>query len=240
MMNPRYKAFTNLFHLLAIAQNESQLRSHFMAETGSLFGAKSWGIAFFDTNHQVAALDFTGFSETFIDRYSEIGWQADPMMRCVIEQHIPTHNLLVNVTTPWKESIVYQHLWSRYGFEHGIIAPLLGQGEIIGKIHFLRTQGMPSFTDEDLRNISALSCHLSVNLAMLRLQSPQNSAGVRDCLTKRELQIVDLIAKGLTNHEMAQKLGISDNGVKQALKRIFVKLHVSTRAQMVAKVYDLS
>lgn len=55
------------------------------------------------------------------------------------------------------------------------------------------------------------------------------------CLTHRELQIADLVAKGLTNAEIATELWISQNTVKQTLKRIFRKLNVSTRADMVAR-----
>ncbi|MDZ8188013.1 MAG: helix-turn-helix transcriptional regulator [Nostoc sp. ChiSLP02] len=233
-MNLKHQAFANFFHLLSLAKNESELRSHFMEEAGRLFHANSWGIAFFDNNHQLTALDLKGLPERFIDQYSEIGWQADPMMSCMVEQHIPVHNLLVNSVASWKQTKVYQHLWSRYDFEHGMIAPLLGQGEIIGKIHFLRTKGMPGFAEEDLRSITALNTHLCVCLATLRSQSSQTSASVRTCLTKRELQIADLVARGLNNNEIALKLGISNNGVKQALKRMFLKLNVSARSQMVA------
>ncbi|MDJ0737246.1 MAG: LuxR C-terminal-related transcriptional regulator [Nostocaceae cyanobacterium] len=204
----------------------------------AIFGAKSWGIALFDENHQLATLNLQGLSETFIDRYSEIGWEADPMMCCMIERHIPTHNLLVNSPLAWKQTSVYQHVWSPYGFEHGMIAPLLGKGEIIGKIHFLRGKGMPCFGEEDLRSVSALSTHLSVCLATLRLQFSPPIADASACLTNRELQIADLVAKGLNNTEIGLKLGISHNGVKQALKRMFLKLNVSARAQMVAKLRE--
>ncbi|NJK48896.1 helix-turn-helix transcriptional regulator [Candidatus Gracilibacteria bacterium] len=55
-------------------------------------------------------------------------------------------------------------------------------------------------------------------------------------LTKREQQIVNLIAHGLKTSELSAQLGITQNSVKQSLKRIFVKLDVSTRAEMIAKL----
>ena len=55
-------------------------------------------------------------------------------------------------------------------------------------------------------------------------------------LTHRELQIAELVAQGLTNAEIAVRLWISVNTVKQTLKNIFRKLNVSARAQMVAKL----
>ena len=55
-------------------------------------------------------------------------------------------------------------------------------------------------------------------------------------LTARELEIAKLVAQGCTNGEIAVKLWITQNSVKQALKRMFRKLEVSTRAEMVAKL----
>lgn len=55
-----------------------------------------------------------------------------------------------------------------------------------------------------------------------------------NCLTPREIQIAQLVAQGQTNAEIGVTLWITENSVKQALKRMFRKLEVSSRAQMVA------
>lgn len=52
----------------------------------------------------------------------------------------------------------------------------------------------------------------------------------------RELQIVELVALGRTNAEIGTQLWITENSVKQALKRMFRKLDVSSRAEMVAQL----
>jgi DNA-binding NarL/FixJ family response regulator len=56
-------------------------------------------------------------------------------------------------------------------------------------------------------------------------------------LTSRELQIAELVALGRTNAAIGSELWITENSVKQALKRMFRKLAVSSRAEMVAQVY---
>jgi DNA-binding NarL/FixJ family response regulator len=53
-------------------------------------------------------------------------------------------------------------------------------------------------------------------------------------LTGRELQILELLAKGSTNKEISGVLDISDNTVRHHVKHIMVKLHVSDRAEAVA------
>lgn len=54
-------------------------------------------------------------------------------------------------------------------------------------------------------------------------------------LTEREREVLDLLAQGLTNKEIAERLVITTNTVKRHLKAIFEKLDVHTRAGAAAK-----
>jgi DNA-binding NarL/FixJ family response regulator len=56
-----------------------------------------------------------------------------------------------------------------------------------------------------------------------------------DSLTDREREVVALLARGLTNKEIAEALVITTNTVKRHLKAIFEKLEVHTRAAAAAK-----
>lgn len=55
-------------------------------------------------------------------------------------------------------------------------------------------------------------------------------------LTDREREVLDLLAQGLTNKEIAERLVITSNTVKRHLKAIFEKLNVHTRSAATAKV----
>ena len=52
-------------------------------------------------------------------------------------------------------------------------------------------------------------------------------------LTGREIQVLLLVAEGLVNKEIAAKLKISEWTVSTHLRRIFAKLNVKSRAEMV-------
>ncbi len=52
-------------------------------------------------------------------------------------------------------------------------------------------------------------------------------------ITKRELEILELIAQGLSNREIAGKLFVSENTVKTHSSRVFDKLGAKRRTQAV-------
>ena len=56
-----------------------------------------------------------------------------------------------------------------------------------------------------------------------------------DLLTEREREVFDLLARGMTNKEIAAELVITINTVKRHLKAIFEKLEVHTRSAAAAK-----
>jgi len=62
------------------------------------------------------------------------------------------------------------------------------------------------------------------------------SSNELSALTDREREVLDLLAQGLTNKEIAEKLFITTNTVKRHLKAIFEKLDVHTRTAATAKV----
>lgn len=61
--------------------------------------------------------------------------------------------------------------------------------------------------------------------------------GKNDVLTRREIEILRLVAEGLFNKEIAYKLSISEKTVKNHVSNIFKKIGVSDRTQ--AAVYAI-
>jgi DNA-binding CsgD family transcriptional regulator len=57
-------------------------------------------------------------------------------------------------------------------------------------------------------------------------------------LTDREMNVLEHLAKGLTNKEIAITLGIAEQTIKEHLKHIMVKTHVSTRTAVLAQLFQ--
>jgi LuxR family maltose regulon positive regulatory protein len=64
-------------------------------------------------------------------------------------------------------------------------------------------------------------------------------SGLADPLSAREGAILNLIAQGLSNKEVARNLAIAPETVKSHVKHIFIKLGVEKRAQAVARAQSL-
>lgn len=71
----------------------------------------------------------------------------------------------------------------------------------------------------------------------VKLEEKSNLSSVDDALTKREIEVLKLLAEGLFNKEIAYMLAISEKTVKNHVSNIFKKINVSDRTQ--AAVYAI-
>ncbi|RCJ41602.1 helix-turn-helix transcriptional regulator [Nostoc punctiforme NIES-2108] len=217
-------ALQALFHGIAQAEDEQTLRSHISAEMSEYFSATRCGLFFFA---QIAIVD------SKIQKALQIALspQHNPVARYLLERHAPVHEALVVEPKTWKLICPRADHW------HVMAGPIVSNGELVGVVGLTRQQGMPAFDSQNLTDLSALCLHISTWVAMAQLQQPLLQT---KCLTPREMQIASLVAKGQTNAEISAELWITENSVKQALKRMFRKLEVSSRAHMVAKLSTVS
>jgi DNA-binding NarL/FixJ family response regulator len=103
------------------------------------------------------------------------------------------------------------------------------------------------FRDEPLKNLSKCiravhggqvwvnSQHLGYLLDALG-QTPKpliQPAPVNGHLSKREEDVVRLVAEGLSNREVSEQLGLSEHTIRNYLFHVFDKLGVSTRVELV-------
>ncbi|BAZ05754.1 LuxR C-terminal-related transcriptional regulator [Calothrix sp. NIES-3974] len=211
-----------VFQAIAQSQTEVELRQALTATIEGYFQVQRWGIYLFDEQPEVT-LNSQGIPDVCL--------KDNPIGQFVFERHAPAHEALILPAGDW------QLLCPRDDHAHVMSGPIVCDGRLIGTLNLARASGYPAFNTNDLTDLSALCLHLSAKLATLRSQPQKNSPSeFTNRLTPRELEIAELVAQGLTNAEIGEKLWITQNSVKQALKRMFRKLGVSARAEMVAKL----
>jgi DNA-binding CsgD family transcriptional regulator/pimeloyl-ACP methyl ester carboxylesterase len=67
--------------------------------------------------------------------------------------------------------------------------------------------------------------------AHTRRQIVQHAPGGVAALTAREVEVLELVAEGLTNEQISRELYVSLNTVRHHLKNIFLKTHTSNRTE---------
>lgn len=65
--------------------------------------------------------------------------------------------------------------------------------------------------------------------------APGGGPDLRDLLSRREAEVMDLVADGLSNGEVAARLYISQKTVKNHVNSLFAKLGVTTRSQAIVR-----
>ncbi|MEA3131229.1 MAG: hypothetical protein QOF46_3024, partial [Paraburkholderia sp.] len=116
----------------------------------------------------------------------------------------------------------------------GIYRSILDQGPEIGPL--LQAVRDDTRSTAQTKDASAYIDHL---LDGWRALYQPASKPERESLSPRERNIVELIAEGQSNKEIARALGITPETVKSHVKSIFVKLAVDKRAQAVARAQAL-
>ncbi|MBC7866588.1 MAG: response regulator transcription factor [Gloeobacteraceae cyanobacterium ES-bin-316] len=83
-----------------------------------------------------------------------------------------------------------------------------------------------------------MSSQIARKVVMLFQQKPAGlTDGSLDILTKRELEILEMLANGLVYKEISEKLFISSETVRKHVYNVYNKLHVSNRVEAVNKYF---
>jgi len=213
-------ALSALFRGIAQAKDEETLRSHLSSQIKEYFSATRGGLFFLT---QIPLID-SKLQKTLQIAFSP---QYNPVVRYLVERHAPVHEAMVVEPKTWKLICPRADHW------HVMAGPIVSAGQLVGVIGFTREQGMSAFDSQNLTDLSAICLHISSWVATTKSPQPLLQT---ERLTPREVQIASLVAQGRSNAEISAELWITENSVKQALKRMFRKLEVSSRTQMLAKL----
>jgi DNA-binding NarL/FixJ family response regulator len=91
----------------------------------------------------------------------------------------------------------------------------------------------PNSLLEAIRTVAAGGAWMDPKISAQTGSGPVRSSPAPDHLTPREQNVLRSVFEGLTNKEIAYRLGVSQSSVKMTLQHLFDKMGVRTRGQLV-------
>lgn len=136
-------------------------------------------------------------------------------------------------TRAFRRTAFYTLMMRPYGVEHELKLWLPAPPRQSYCLSLVRCPG-GDFADRDVALLSLVRPHLA------RLRARWERAPRPAQLTEREVDVLELVAQGLTNREVAARLFISTGTVRTHLEHIYEKLGVRTRAGAVAAAFRIA
>ena len=116
------------------------------------------------------------------------------------------------------------------GIRHEVQVPMTPFGLTDRRLLLFRTAG-PDFNERELMMLRLARPHL----AELHVRRDRELRGEPN-LTPRQWEILRRVASGASNTQIARTLGLSEATVRKHLENIFLRLHVMSRTEAVARV----
>ncbi len=132
----------------------------------------------------------------------------------------------------------------RSGQPGGFIGVFVEQGPFTAEMlsNLLEQELVPAEFREyalNVYNATSQSATISKNIITLKSSSGKAIPVLIDPLTDRELEVLCLMAEGLTYQDVAERLIISLNTVRYHVKAIYGKLNVNNRTQAIEHARQL-
>ncbi|MEY4170183.1 MAG: hypothetical protein RLZ94_1256 [Actinomycetota bacterium] len=111
-------------------------------------------------------------------------------------------------------------------------------GPTADELGALVSAGARGAVDRDLDEAALMSAAHAVADGRTVVNAGTRSSGATTRppdLTRREFQVLALLGEGRTNHQIAEALVISENTVKNHVRRLYEKLQVRSRTEAVVK-----
>jgi DNA-binding CsgD family transcriptional regulator len=140
------------------------------------------------------------------------------------------------------KSAYYQNFLKPLNLTNVLGLSLAANGIPLGAVSIYRIKEKGDFTPKDSYIVKQFITHLNYKM----LSEKQVITPIQDkyegtlhvlkqdyALSKREIEVVKLVCKGLNNEQIGEALVITTNTVKKHMNNIFGKLHVTNRVQVI-------
>lgn len=138
----------------------------------------------------------------------------------------------------FRATALYGDYYRPVGLSHALALPVYMDGHELASFVFNRHGG--DFSDRELALLDSLRRPLATIFGRLRAparptQSLDAAVVARHALTPREIEVLEWVAAGKTDREVAELLGCSPRTVHKHLQRVYTRLGVETRTAAVMR-----
>jgi DNA-binding CsgD family transcriptional regulator len=162
-----------------------------------------------------------------VDFYWNEMWPSVPWNPCVTGDYVTVRrerDMLSAAKFSASAGAAYMRMG---GMRHLLTIPFPHRGSVDYRLMLWRTCG-PGFSDREVVLLQLLRPHL-----VLLLEEVLRREGPAAALTPRQRQVLELVAEGRTNLQVAHRLNLAEGTVRQHLENIYRKLHVDNRTAAV-------
>lgn len=209
-----------------------------MSEVSDRMGIKGICCRCFPSNASAEQTVFfsmtSGFDGTLANALQESPGYLDAFLHAAVKSPKPFRWSDISVILDEKSPQMTTFRRTIGSFGDGIIVPVFGPLFRHGYFCFHGRDG------REYEDAEILMMHSVAQTAYLKLLDLMYRDDVDErSLSSRELEIINLIARGQSNQAVAEALNVSINTINTYMKRIFEKLDVSDRVSAVMRAYAL-
>jgi DNA-binding CsgD family transcriptional regulator len=214
------------------------LRRSFLEIAPAFVDADVFGLYLLDARQRPVAIYAKHAARAFLSAYEPLR-SCDPCFRTVAGRQRFAHTHAVIAEPEWIRHPLCR-LMSQWGLRYSIEAPLTVDGDLRGTINFAR-RDRGYFDAQSLARAQFLCAETAFVFERLTRERHRDSAagGVAEpqpALSRRTHAAAALAASGLSNRSIATRLGVSENTIRDHLRRAYVALGVHNRAQLARRL----
>jgi DNA-binding CsgD family transcriptional regulator len=184
------------------------------------------------TDDGVTRGETVGAEDEFTQMFWQEFWNDDG---CAGAQRTGDFATVLRHSDHWTEqeyaSTPLGSVFAAEGIRHYVQVPMTPFGLIDRRLLLFRMEGGPDFTERELMMLRLARPHLA-ELHVRRDRELRDEPN----LTPRQWEILRRVASGASNTKIARALGLSEATVRKHLENIFLRLHVSSRTEALARV----
>ena len=185
---------------------------------------------------------FLGMTQREIDAYLHVYYQKDYLQYfsdMMAETSVYRDTDIMEESLRHKTAF-YQEFLRQADIPYGCGILVKHDGEVCAVFNLFRNSHLGNFTARDLEVLNIMKKHIENMivhvLAPMRtrdLGSQVRAFARAYQLTSRESEVLELVADGLSNQEICQRLVISISTVKKHIYNLYVKTKVRSRTQLI-------